>query len=207
MCDYHHVVDSGSSLSLSQQTGRWNIPAYRVFRSRITPLNGLELLFSSTAWQLDFPAQEDLHVCVLYIHTHSIHTIVPTCDAACAMSFPTSIPLTPLFSTLGHVSAKAGLSPVLSLLLLLDLVTAAWTCLQFSLLVSAVTWGVIWAACAHAPTGRYSGTAARKQTGHGVGMRGGNVMLAGCLLLVGVCERASGVQSHWVKVCGVPSCL
>lgn len=25
-------------------------------------------------------------------------------------------------------------------------------------------------------------------------------MLAGCLLLVGVCERVSGVQSHWVKV-------
>lgn len=25
-------------------------------------------------------------------------------------------------------------------------------------------------------------------------------MLTGCLLLVGVCERASGVQSHWVKV-------
>lgn len=120
------------------------------------------------------------------------------------MNFLTSIPLTPLFSTLGHVSAKAGLSPVLSLLLLLDLVTAAWTCLQFSLLVSAVTWGVIWAACAHAPTGRYSGTAARKHTGHEVGVRGGNVMLAGCLLLVGVCERASGVQSHWVKVCGAP---
>lgn len=25
-------------------------------------------------------------------------------------------------------------------------------------------------------------------------------MFAGCLLLVGVCERVSGVQSHWVKV-------
>lgn len=122
------------------------------------------------------------------------------------MNFLLSIPLMPLFSTLGHVSAKTGLSPVLSLLLL-DLVTAVWICPQFSLLTSTITWGVVWAACAQAPMGRFSGTAELKQTGHEVGVRGGNVMLAGCLLLVGVCERSSGVQSHWVKVRDVLSYL
>lgn len=138
-----------------------------------------KLLFSSTAWQLDPPAHN-----------------TPPDMSACAMN---SLPSFPPFPVLGDVPAKTGVSPLL-LLLLLDIVTTAWTCSQLSLLISAVTWGIIWAVCAQAPSDRYSRITTRNRAGHEAGVWLGSIMFAGCLLLVGVCERASGVQSHWVKV-------
>lgn len=125
----------------------------------------------------------------------TLHNTPPDMSA-CAMNF---LPSFPPFLALGNVPAKTGVSPLL-LLLLLDIITTAWTCPQLSLLISAITWGIIWVVCAQAPPDLHPRITTRNRAGHEAGVWLGSIMFAGCLLLVGVCERASGVQSHWVKV-------
>lgn len=136
-------------------------------------------------------------------------------ESECAMSF-LSLPTTPSLSPIGfspigfkaYASENSGSPASVALLLLLSFLCAVWKCEQFSLFTSAVTWGIIWVICSRAPAGRYAaamGNGRRKGGyGGGIGIGGGAVMLAGSLLLAGVCDRASGVRSPWVKVCALP---
>lgn len=134
------------------------------------------------------------------------------------MSFLSHLPTAPGLSPIGfspigfkaYASENSGSPASAVLLLLFNFLCTAWTCEQYSLFTSTVTWGIIWMVCSRTPAGRYSGAtgSGRRKGGYGFngvggvgGVGGRSAMLAGSLLLAGVCDRANGAGSPWAKVC------
>lgn len=138
------------------------------------------------------------------------------------MSFLASLPSpglpfrSPGLLPIGFNAAKAHAnnsgSPAFAVLLLgLNFLCSAWKIDQHTLFASALAWGIIWGVCTRVKAGRYSGTKTGHQKGYSIngggGWSGGGipVMLAGSILLAGICESASGVESPWLKVCEMSS--
>lgn len=137
------------------------------------------------------------------------------------MSFLASLPspslpfrspgLPPIGFNAAKAYANSSGSPASAVILLgLNFSYSAWKINQHSLLASALTWGIIWAVCTRVKAGRYSGAGTGRRKGYSIsgggGWSGGGtpIMLAGSVLLAGICESASGVESPWLKA-GVPS--